>query len=460
MEVGTTQQKEPEQNHTTPNKGMQMNKTELIETLAASTDLKRADVQKVVDGLIETIVRTIQGGDKLSLRRFGTFALAEVERDDETIEEVTFRISPHFIERCRVPAPGAQDIESVEDITPQKSTKEKVPTHQEEPEENEEQNVIAVLRSLFVEGPSVRTWEKLIELQYEHCDGEEWELALSYVQSQLDSDPEWLPYMLKNPYFEGIVPKSMKDVKKLGLETRFVQGVLKRHNSMVEAIRIFKDINSLKATSCPNFLKKIRELNHVSNLAMTGPLIHPRGWCPEMLQTLTEHMEELNRCAKSGRLSQKGISLVYSINANEEEMHKTLREGHDDELSVSMHAEVYLVDTDTKAHMRLFAKGAYSAEISRFGEQDVQNVDVWDPVVMKADGKTFFPDFDIDSSEDEDPLDIAAMKLHKKLCKTFPGKWEPIKAGQTKAPKDTKRFLTDFRDYCITRNRPKPGEEI
>jgi DNA-binding protein HU-beta len=52
-----------------------MNKTELIEALAAKCDLSKAAAGRAVDGLTEIIAETLGKGDTVSLIGFGTFSV-------------------------------------------------------------------------------------------------------------------------------------------------------------------------------------------------------------------------------------------------------------------------------------------------------------------------------------------------------------------------------------------------
>lgn len=54
-----------------------MNKTELIEALAAKCDLSKAAAGHTIDGLIDIITETLGKGDSISLIGFGTFAVGE-----------------------------------------------------------------------------------------------------------------------------------------------------------------------------------------------------------------------------------------------------------------------------------------------------------------------------------------------------------------------------------------------
>lgn len=50
-----------------------MNKAELIEAVAASADLSKADATKAVESVLGTITNTLKNGDQVTLVGFGTF---------------------------------------------------------------------------------------------------------------------------------------------------------------------------------------------------------------------------------------------------------------------------------------------------------------------------------------------------------------------------------------------------
>jgi DNA-binding protein HU-beta len=50
-----------------------VNKTELVEEVAAATKLPPKDVAKVVEGMIASVVRSVTRGEKVVLSGFGTF---------------------------------------------------------------------------------------------------------------------------------------------------------------------------------------------------------------------------------------------------------------------------------------------------------------------------------------------------------------------------------------------------
>ena len=52
-----------------------MNKTELIDAIAASADLSKADAGRALDAVLEAVTDTLKKGDQVSLVGFGTFAV-------------------------------------------------------------------------------------------------------------------------------------------------------------------------------------------------------------------------------------------------------------------------------------------------------------------------------------------------------------------------------------------------
>ena len=54
-----------------------MNKTQLIEAVAAKADLKKKDAEAAVNALTEVIVEALKAGDKVQLVGFGTFEVKE-----------------------------------------------------------------------------------------------------------------------------------------------------------------------------------------------------------------------------------------------------------------------------------------------------------------------------------------------------------------------------------------------
>ena len=54
-----------------------MNKTELVEKIAAGAGLSKVDAKKALDATVEAIKNALVGGDKIALVGFGTFSVAE-----------------------------------------------------------------------------------------------------------------------------------------------------------------------------------------------------------------------------------------------------------------------------------------------------------------------------------------------------------------------------------------------
>lgn len=54
-----------------------MNKTELIEKIAAGSCLTKTDAKKALDATVEAIKETLIAGDKIALVGFGTFSVNE-----------------------------------------------------------------------------------------------------------------------------------------------------------------------------------------------------------------------------------------------------------------------------------------------------------------------------------------------------------------------------------------------
>ncbi|MFK7678806.1 HU family DNA-binding protein [Bacillus sp. Wb] len=69
-----------------------MNKTELVNVVAAKTELTKTDAGKAVDAILETITETLAAKDKVQLVGFGTFETREraarVGRNPQTGEEI------------------------------------------------------------------------------------------------------------------------------------------------------------------------------------------------------------------------------------------------------------------------------------------------------------------------------------------------------------------------------------
>ena len=74
-----------------------MNKGELIESVAASAGMSRADATKAVDAVLESVTRTLAGGGGVSLVGFGTFSVkaraARMGRNPRTGEAIQIKAS-------------------------------------------------------------------------------------------------------------------------------------------------------------------------------------------------------------------------------------------------------------------------------------------------------------------------------------------------------------------------------
>ena len=68
-----------------------MNKGELIDAVANSAGLSRADATKAVDGVLDNVTKTLSNGGSVSLVGFGTFSVkaraARMGRNPRTGEE-------------------------------------------------------------------------------------------------------------------------------------------------------------------------------------------------------------------------------------------------------------------------------------------------------------------------------------------------------------------------------------
>lgn len=69
-----------------------MNKTELVDAIAADCDISKASAQRALDSMIENIVKSVTNGDSVQLVGFGSFAAgkraARTGRNPRTGEEI------------------------------------------------------------------------------------------------------------------------------------------------------------------------------------------------------------------------------------------------------------------------------------------------------------------------------------------------------------------------------------
>ncbi len=74
-----------------------MNKAELIDAVASSADLSKADATRSVDAVIDTITETLRKGDSVTLVGFGTFEVraraARAGRNPQTGETIQIKAS-------------------------------------------------------------------------------------------------------------------------------------------------------------------------------------------------------------------------------------------------------------------------------------------------------------------------------------------------------------------------------
>ncbi len=54
-----------------------MNKSELVEAIAASADLSKASAGRALDAMVESIGKALKEGDQVALVGFGTFLVKE-----------------------------------------------------------------------------------------------------------------------------------------------------------------------------------------------------------------------------------------------------------------------------------------------------------------------------------------------------------------------------------------------
>ena len=72
-----------------------MNKAELIESIASSAKLSKADAKKALDGFIESTTKALKKGDRVALVGFGSFSVtkraARKGRNPQTGKEITIK---------------------------------------------------------------------------------------------------------------------------------------------------------------------------------------------------------------------------------------------------------------------------------------------------------------------------------------------------------------------------------
>jgi len=72
-----------------------MNKSELIDAIAASSELTKADAGRALDGFTKAITDALSAGDSVALVGFGTFSVKDRAerkgRNPQTGEEITIK---------------------------------------------------------------------------------------------------------------------------------------------------------------------------------------------------------------------------------------------------------------------------------------------------------------------------------------------------------------------------------
>jgi len=70
-----------------------MTKAELVNRVSKRTDLNKRDAEVMVQTVLDSIIESLQGGDKVELRGFGSFRLRErasrIGRNPKTGEKVS-----------------------------------------------------------------------------------------------------------------------------------------------------------------------------------------------------------------------------------------------------------------------------------------------------------------------------------------------------------------------------------
>ena len=94
-----------------------MNKSELIDAMAASADISKAAAGKALDGMVDALTQALKQGDSVTLVGFGTFYVGEraerTGRNPKTGESVALpgKHVPHF-------KPGKELRERVSSVLP------------------------------------------------------------------------------------------------------------------------------------------------------------------------------------------------------------------------------------------------------------------------------------------------------------------------------------------------------
>jgi DNA-binding protein HU-beta len=74
-----------------------MNKSELIDALAESTEVTKSEAGRLLDGFVGTVTDVLKGGDQIVIPGFGTFSVgnraARAGRNPQTGETIEIKAS-------------------------------------------------------------------------------------------------------------------------------------------------------------------------------------------------------------------------------------------------------------------------------------------------------------------------------------------------------------------------------
>ncbi len=80
-----------------------MNKTELVDAIAAKAELSKAEAKQALEAMLSSITQTLQEGDQVQLVGFGTFKVSHragrIGRNPQTGQEIVIAASntPAFV---------------------------------------------------------------------------------------------------------------------------------------------------------------------------------------------------------------------------------------------------------------------------------------------------------------------------------------------------------------------------
>lgn len=89
-----------------------MNKNELIESIAEKANLSKADSKKAVDAITKAIKDALQKGDKVAISKVGSFQVAKrmarIGRNPQTGTAINIAQKNVVKFKCHCPPPGIQ----------------------------------------------------------------------------------------------------------------------------------------------------------------------------------------------------------------------------------------------------------------------------------------------------------------------------------------------------------------